>query len=229
MQAFIICGYGIPENITQDVNYTTYLHQVLNSIYTTAKGQEALIIPCGGPTKCDPPYEGTEADVIAEYLSKLADREQMNEHTGSWKIVPEDESLSTLENLVFAKRLLNNKAVKHVTVFCEQTRVARVTAFAQEIFDQQTTVTPIDFDISKNRYLDPAVLGRKEAAAIEEGLWTLEEPDRLERHHEFFTRKFAFLRKRQAEGLSHVDAVKEWFENKEVVRKLMPDHPLLNK
>ncbi|MDA0208303.1 MAG: YdcF family protein [bacterium] len=229
MKAFIICGYGIPENVSRDVNYTTYLHLIFNSIFEQVAQQEAVIIPCGGPTKCDPPFVGTEAEAITDYLTELAKRNEVSEHAKKWIFISETESLSTLENLLFAKKMLDDIAsVEKITIFCEKTREKRVQAFADKIFDKSVSVSAIDFDISKNRYLDSDTLNTKEDLAMKEGLWTLQELERLEKHHEFFEKKFEFLRRRQSEGLSHVDAVKEWFENQQdVIRELMPDHPFL--
>ncbi len=229
MHAFIICGYGIPKAISQDQNYLTYLHVVFNQMYDQAANTEALIIPCGGPTNCEPPYTGTEADVMGDYLQSLMKRPETQTQTAAWKIVPENKSLSTLENLLFAKKSIDGLYnVDTVSIFCEKTREDRVQILANKIFSQNMTLHPIDFDITKNRYVDPEVLNKKEAMGIKEGLWTLEEPTRLAKHHEFYEKKFAFLRRRQSEGLSHIDAVKEWFEKQDTIaRELMPDHPLL--
>jgi len=229
MNIFIICGYGIPKDIASDQNYSTYLNIVFNRMYERSANQKAVVMSCGGPTKCDLPYDGTEAEVISDYLVSLMQRPETVGQTKEWGVMLEDESLSTLENLLFAKKLLDDQGVVgEITIFCEKTRQARVEAFADAVFDQKVFVDVVDFDISKNRYLDPDVINTKEALALKEGLWTLEESERLEKHHEFFQKKLAFLRRRQTEGLSHVDAVKEWFENQEsVMRELMPDHPLL--
>ncbi|MCR4311823.1 MAG: hypothetical protein NUV56_00925, partial [Candidatus Uhrbacteria bacterium] len=99
---------------------------------------------------------------------------------------------------------------------------------SKKVFAIPFTVVPVDFDVSKNRYLDPAILAKKEKAATVEALWTLEDPARYKLHHEFFERKFAYFRERQSQGLSHVDVVEEWFtKGPDVIRELMPDHPLL--
>lgn len=227
MQTFIICGYGIPEDIHKDTNYTTYLNLVFNEMYEKAANKEAVIIPCGGPTKCELPYNETEADVISDYLESLMKRSETLKQTSGWTIVLEDRSLSTLENLIYAKEIMVEKELNEdVVIFCEKTRTLRVQAFANHLFGENTTVNPIDFDISKNRYLDPSVLDQKEKLGLQEGLWTLESKERIDKHHEFFQKKFEFLRRRQSEGLSHVDAVGEWFKNeKEIIHTLMPDHP----
>ncbi|HAU66158.1 MAG: hypothetical protein A2017_16300 [Lentisphaerae bacterium GWF2_44_16] len=230
MQIFIICGYGIPTSIETDRSYQTYLAIVFNTIYEIARNKSAMIIPCGGPTKCDPPFTGTEAELIAGHLSHLVARNEVKRHTLEWKILSEDQSLSTLENLLFSEQLIQaHNLTGTVTIFCEKTREVRLKIFADHIFGIGVAVVQaIDFDLTKNRYLDQEVLAKKEGLALKEGLWTLEEPTRIQKHHEFFQKKFEFLRRRQSEGLSHIDAVTEWFQNeKNIIRELMPDHPLL--
>ncbi|PIR47399.1 hypothetical protein COV06_02980 [Candidatus Uhrbacteria bacterium CG10_big_fil_rev_8_21_14_0_10_50_16] len=230
MNTYLICGYGIPESIATDGNYTTYLHTVFNTIFSQSATRAATIIPTGGPSSCTPPYKGTEAEVIGTYLQSLINRPGVQDKTTLWNVVLEDKSLSSLENLVFSKALIEkNDLAGPITIFCEHTRVDRIQQFAQAIFQAQTvTVEGIDFDISDNRYLDPEILQRKEEAAIIEGLWTLANPERLARHHEFFQKKFAYLRQREREGLTHTEAVTEWYKNeKKIIQRIMPDHPLL--
>lgn len=229
MNTFIICGYGIPSDIASDINYTTYLHTVFNQIFEQARNHPALIIPCGGPTACEEPFDRTEAHIIAQYLESLKNRSETAEQTAQWDIVEENRSLSTLENLLFAKEIVDQKeASGSVTIFCEKLRTKRVRTIGENVFST-CTVQGIDFDISKNRYLAPEVIANKEQAAITESLWTLEDPARLSKHHELYEAKFAFFRQKQAEGISHVDVVEEWFKKgPELLRDLMPNHPLLD-
>lgn len=230
MNIFIICGYGLPKDIRDDQNYLTYLNVAFNRMYELAARQAATVIPCGGPTNCSPPFDGTEAQFISGYLKELMDREATREQTKDWEVALEDRSLSSLENLVFAKDIIQERGISGpLTIFCEKTREPRLRLFADKIFQgAPVEIFAIDFDISKNRYLDPETIKRKEDLAAQEGLWTLEDPERLRKHHELFEAKFAFLRQRQTEGLSHADAVKEWFENeRRIVREIMPDHPFL--
>lgn len=230
MNIFLICGYGLPKDIREDQNYVTYLNVIFNRMYELAARHEAAIIPCGGPTNCEPPFQGTEAQMITDYIRDLMNREATHEQTMDWNIFPETRSLSTLENLIFAKEIIRLQKLKgSITLFCEKTREARLRLFADHVFqDASVDVFAIDFDISKNRYLDQEIIQRKENVATQEGLWTLQDPERMQKHHELFEAKFAFLRKRQSEGLSHVDAVKEWFKNeKRIMQEIVPDHPFL--
>lgn len=229
MKVFIIPGYGIPESLERDQNYVTYLHVAFNRISESAHGENALIIPCGGPTNCTAPYEGTEAAMIGEYMQKLIDHAEMGDRCNAWTMKLEDQSLSTLENLVFAKHMIDEaESVESMTVFCEATRRDRVLKLSEVIFGSSTqkAIESIDFDTSANRYLDPAIIERKEQLELEGSLWVLQQPDRLVQHHQLFERKFALLRSLQSAGMSHVDAVAEWYRHAPtLIAELMPDHP----
>lgn len=229
MNLYIICGYGIPKDIFSDENYRMYLNLVFNKIYTLSANQACVIIPSGGPTEMEPPFLGTEADAMGKYLEFMMQRPEVKEQTKGWQILLEDKSFSSLENLVFAKQLIQEKGLTgDVTIFCEQTREDRMREMAKQIFQKDVSVEPIDFDVSKNRYLDPAILRSKEEEALREALWTLEKEERLQQHHELFKRKFAFFRERIGQGMSHVDIVEEWFRySKTLIQELMPEHPLL--
>lgn len=227
MHIFLICGYGIPKDMIADENYRTYLNLVLNKVYSIAANQPCILIPCGGPTEMEPPHERTEAAVIAGYLQTLIDRPELEQQTLDWKFVLEDQSLSSLENLLFAKRLMLSEGLRGtIMVFCEATRRDRMVQVANVIFNQPVQVEAIDFDTTKNRYRDSELIQQNEDDALKEAMWTLEKEERLVQHHELFVRKFMFFRERYAKGMSHVDVVEEWFKHMpEILRELMPDHP----
>ncbi len=229
MHIYIVCGYGTPKDIAIDRNYPVYLSAVFNALSESSAGKPATIIPSGGPTSVEPPYEGTEAEAMSDYLQKLANTSAPAGQTSDWTFYPEDRALSSLENLLFAKQIIEQESLEGpVTVFCEKTREHRLTETAKKIFtDREVHVVAIDFDSSKSRHLDPDIIARKEAEALTEALWTLENPERLLKHHQIFEKKFEFLRGRQQQGVSHVDAVAEWIRTSpEILRELMPDHPV---
>lgn len=211
---YLFCGYGLPKDIRADQNYVTYLHVAFNAIYERSRGASALLIPSGGPTACTPPFEGTEAEAMTEYLQKLMDRPVVSAVTRGWRIVPEKESLSTLENFVFAKRIIDEQGVDdRIVVFGEKMAEERRREIADLVFGAgRCEIVSIDFDVSKNRYLDPKLIAEKEKCAIEEARWTLADPARLSQHHEAFKKKFEFLRDLEAKGMSHVDAIEEWYK-----------------
>lgn len=219
MKTFVICGYGIPEDLQKDQNYLTYLHVAFNKMYAHAKYEPACIIPCGGPTSCTPPYTGTEAEVIAEYIETLMHREIVKGATEAWCIVPEKTSLSSLENLLFAKHIGEQEGATEVIIFCEATRAERNREVAERLFkDIPVSIEGIDFDMSKNRYLPDDLIEKKERAEREHAAWALQSEEHLAKHHAFFEEKFRSLRAWQSEGMSHVDAVTRWY--KEGAKKL---------
>lgn len=230
MQTYILCGYGLPDNMATDANYQTYLHIAFNYMFTNSANQPATIIPCGGPTGCEPGMEGTEAEAMADELQTMMQREELVAPTQAWQIIPENTSLSSLENQLFARDIMQrNEIAGPITVFCDATRAGRIRIITEKIHaPNPVTVVPIDFDVSANRYANLEAIAEKEAFGIKENLWTLEDPERIKHHHQLFEEKFAFLRKRQSEGLSHVEAVAEWFtKSVERLKELMPDHPLI--
>jgi len=217
------------KDINTDVNYRTYLNVVFNHIYTVAANQPAMIIACGGPTIGEGVLEGTEAALMSGYLRTMMNRAFTQPQTKDWSIVLEDQSLSSLENHLFAKRIIDEHKIEGpVTIFCEATRTGRLRTTAEKIFDAPVVVEPIDFDVSQNRYLDDSAIRQKEDRALSEALWALESPDNLAHHHAIFSAKIDFFRQRQSEGATHADVIAEWFaQAPEILKRLIPNHPLL--
>jgi len=214
-QTFIILGYGIPKNIFKDDNYRFYLNMVFNKIWDigSSSNSKPLIIATGGKTDCFKPYKRTEAQEIIKYLKSLANRSFVKIQTKSWKYIPEDKSLSSLENIIFCKKLLD-KIHDHgkINIFCEQTRVPRVTKIAKKLLKSSFKIIPIDFDVTSNRYHDPEFLNKKEKTELQHINWALSNPKNLKKHHLMFKEKIEFLRK---EGIkNHPEAVKKWWDLK---------------
>jgi hypothetical protein len=197
-------------------------------MFSQAGGKPAAIIVCGGPTNGLPPFDATEAAGMAEYLGELRNRESMLGQCDAWTIYQEGESLSSLENLVFAKRLMTRENLEgSITIFCEATRETRIQETGRLIFGE-VKIQAIDFDVTKNRYLDSAVTQQREDLALQEALWTLQDDTRLASHHAFYEKKFAWFREQAAQGIPHVDSIEAWYKTKlhELVHECMPNHPM---
>ncbi|MBI5404773.1 MAG: YdcF family protein [Candidatus Kerfeldbacteria bacterium] len=212
---FIILGYGIPKNILKDDNYARYLPLVFNTIFETHRKEKSgrtHVILCGGPTDMYRPYRRTEAAemkrLFLKHLKQLRsqDRRQLSLHI-------ERRSLSTLENLVFAKELMVKKRIptKTVTVFCEFTRAQRIKKLGKRIFGPRTDwqVVPIDFDTSANRYLDREFLTAKESKVLKFDLWALRNRRNFDRWHNLFVEKLSFLR--TVSPKHQVEAIEQWW------------------
>lgn len=227
MNTYIICGYGIPKDIHTDENYITYLHTIFNAMYRAAANDHALIIPCGGETNCTAPFDGNEAEMMHLYLQGLIRRNNLQEQTAAWQFLDESESLSTLENIINAKSIVDaRKDAGPITIFCEYTREHRVKELTKRIFSHPVTVQSVDFDTSKQRYQDPVHIEKRESAELKTALWVLEREDRRQQYHAFFEHKMSFLREQQKRGMSHVDAIAAWHVEAERLMRTMPDHPL---
>lgn len=214
---FIVCGYGVPKNIFEDPNYNAYLRPVFNTIYeSTLSNLHPLIIACGGPTASEKPYDRTEGEEIITFLKNLEQRDFLKKRTRSWQFLPEKASLSTLENLLFTRKILQKKKITRaqLIIFCEQTRKRRISIVARKIFPKsfRIKIHSIDFDISPNRYLDSAFIRTKERTELKHSLWALQNPKNLQEHHRIFEEKFKLLRSVPPE--KRQEAIRKWWMEK---------------
>jgi len=217
---FSVFGYGVPKNILKDENYNFYLKMVFNKIYSFVvknKIDKPIIITCGGKTDMLKPYKRTEADEMIKLFSTLIkERPFLKLMTKNWLFIPENKSLSTLENLLNSNKIIQKRKIKKANffIFCEQTRERRIKILAKKILDKNYNflVVPIDFDVSANRYLPIEYLAKKENVELKHSLWALQSPENLKKHHKVFEDKFEYLRK--AGHKAQVSAVKEWWDQK---------------
>lgn len=215
---FLILGYGIPKEVQKDFNYRCYLSLVLNAIYTTVTTQQVMqpmIICSGGKTDVFPPYKRNEGDEMLRFFKEIIKQKpSLKKITRDWKFIPEKTSLSTLENLLNTKKIIEKRNIQpySLTIFCEATRTKRITVLAKKIFSFPVRVVPIDFDVSANRYLDPEFLHKKERTVQRKDLWALESEENFKKYHQVFEEKLAFLRK--AGPKKHEQAIQQWWEKK---------------
>lgn len=211
---FLIFGYGVPQSIISDAKYSRYLTAVFNSIYQATYNApiEPIIITSGGPTDLFTPYKRIESLEMIKFLK------HMRKNTGigaNWQFIAETESLSSLENLVFCKKIIQEQYLTQIpiTIFCEYTRVNRIQTLDKQIFPEaKITICPVDFDTSKRRYESKQLLEAKETQALQEALWALKSTANLHLHHVIYTQKFALLRKTKVEDREV--ALKKWWQEK---------------
>ena len=194
---FLVFGYGVPKNILKDKNYNFYLKMVFNKIYSFVvknKIDKPIIITCGGETDMLKPYKRTEADEMIKLFGALIkERPFLKPMTKNWLFIPENKSLSTLENLLNSNKIIQKRKVKKANffIFCEQTREKRIKVLANRILEKNYNflVVPIDFDVSANRYLPTEYLVKKESAELQHSLWALQSPENLKKYHKVFEEK----------------------------------------
>lgn len=214
---FLVFGYGVPKNISGDEKYNFYLKMVFNRIYglfPESRKEKIVVIFCGGKTDCFRPYKRTEADEMKKLFTSLATKPNFRRITKDWKFLSEKRSISTLENFLFSKRMMQKIGMKdaNVYIFCEETRNARIKKMSKIIFGSKhrTEVFPIDFDTSGNRHLDEAFIARKEREELKHSLRALKSKDNLKKHHRFFEEKLKLIR--QDKSQNHEDLIKKWWE-----------------
>ncbi len=217
-KVFIILGYGIPKDIFQDSEYESYLDAAFNGIFEYSRahaGEKIRIIFCGGKTDMIPPYKRSEAGEMKRYFESLGKREFLKKQTKGWTLLTDAASLSTMENLQNAKRIIEGKKLSAARpgIFCEYARKGRIRKLADKIFgkDAKAEIIPIDFSISENRYLPGKYILEKEKNALRFDFWALESEDNFRAYHKNFSDKFKFLRSYGPER--HQEAIRIWWEN----------------
>lgn len=205
----IVLGYGVPENIMEDVAYTTYLTVAFNRMYAQAQRaqvQEPRVILCGGPTDINGGMQTEAAEMKRWFLQHM----QTHKISG-WHCYTEEQSLSTLENLMFAKRVI---AAKHLSfhelhVYCEQTRVWRVSQLIEGLFKGVSyDVQGVDFDASARRYSGLDALLHQELLVCNHDLWALQDQEHFKAHHKLYEQKMHILREKGPHDME--EAQKEW-------------------
>ncbi|MFA6551340.1 MAG: hypothetical protein WCV41_02300 [Patescibacteria group bacterium] len=213
---FLVLGYGIPKNIIKDENYNFYLKTVFNVIYDDASRHnffDPLIIFSGGKTNLRKPYQKTEGEEMLKlFLSLLKNKSYLKKITEKWQLIAEKNALSTLENILNCKKIVAGKKFNeaNVNIFFEQTRKIKVEKLAKKVFGNKykIKIQPIDFDNSKNRYLDYEFVQKKETAELKHAFWALENKNNLKKYHALHLRKINYLRKYP----DNSNMIKDWWD-----------------
>ncbi len=213
---FLIFGYGIPKDILKDQSYHRYLIAAFNHIYSIVESQQLdhpLIITCGGKTDMRKPYTRSEAGEMVRFFRALkSEHTYLKPITKSWKWIAENTSISSVENLLESKKIVEKRGVidGDVTIFCEITRQKRIHTLAKKVYPSpyRVHIIPIDFDLCENRYLGADYLRKKEKMETQHCLWALKNPDNLKRHHALIKEKLSYLRDRKRTD----NGTKEWWD-----------------
>jgi len=212
MQTYLILGYGIPKKIETDDNYRRYLGIVFNTIFDRSQKRHnaATMFFCGGMTDMYKPYKRSEAGEMLRMFRLFADQNVCRSVTKNWKYLLEKKSLSTLENLIYTKQILDQKKISSstITLFCEATRYKRINRLAKKIFGKAEVIA-IDFDVSENRYIDPELIAQREKQVSKLDDVVLAHPERMTAYRKAFVDKIQFLRK--AGPGNHQAALPEWW------------------
>ncbi len=119
MKVGIVCGYGV----ILDERLKTYLHSIIGY---ADKHQIHTLILCGGHTRKD--SNETEAQVMCELIR------QTHSHL---HLVPEEQSITTLHNLLYAKHIMSEytSTVDALYIFCDYARFMKVSCLSKILFN----------------------------------------------------------------------------------------------
>ena len=215
---FLIFGYGVPEDILKGENYNRYLNLAFNRIFDIVREQKIekpLIIFSGGRTDCFPPFHRTEAGEMMKFFLSIASRPFVAESTKNWRYVPEENALSTLENFLYSKEILEKENISEgkIYIFCEHTREKKVTTLAQNFLKEYSfIVISVDFDNSSSRYLDPEFIEKKEGKDMEIYWWAMKNHENFKKFRDILEEKLERLRKVTPE--KRTEAINEWWKEK---------------
>ncbi len=121
MKIAIVCGYGL----VLDANLSEYLEAVVNFVKTQ---QIDNLILSGGYTSKKLNF--SEAKVMLDFIKtrKL-----------DLPIILEEESLTTLHNLLFSKKIIGKfeKKIEKIYIFCDEVRYPKIYILSKIIFNNQ--------------------------------------------------------------------------------------------
>ena len=209
---FIILGYGIPREILEDENYNLYLKLAFNAIFdeTSKEKTPPVVIFCGGKTDMLEPYDRTEAQEMIKFFSSLMQREQCRKFTKGWNLIAEKESISTLENLIFAKNIIDNEKLEgKINLIFETTRFNRIKTLSEKIFDKEINLIPFDFSQNAQRYAKVELIQKKENNALKFDTLLIGKEISFEEYHDMYLKKIRILR---TQPKNHDEAVKKLWE-----------------
>ncbi len=213
---FIVPGYGIPKDILKDEPYRRYLGLVFNCVYQICldkKENKPVIIFCGGKTDVFKPYKRTEAAEMKKLFFWFAQRDFVKKYTKGWQYKLENSSLSTLENILFANKIIEKiKVDKNIFIFVEKTRENKIKVLTEKIVKNKTQIISLDFDLSINRYREIEFLIKRESYDLGLSLKILADEKLYKIFRKILLERIEYLRK--AGSKKHREAVHVWWQEK---------------
>lgn len=192
MKIFIVPGYGIPKDIFKDVYYGLYLKRVtltIKKFLSDHPRTRVSVIFSGGNTDVIPPFNRTEAsEMLNLFKSLFPDYQKID-------TMLEEDSLSSLENQINSKRIIDKlgKKIEDITLFCERSKIHRIKTTARMIFSK---ISVVGIKLPQSRQAPDTKLFRdKEELILRYSLRALKDKKSLDKFRNIFIEKFKYLRK----------------------------------
>lgn len=188
MKAFIIPGYHLPYNIEDDKKYIRYFDFACREISKISNTEKVLIILSGGNIDMDKPFDRILSKVMLTLFEKHVDRYNIN-----CLVKTEEKSLSSLENLIYSKDILNEfKENFEIYIFSDEQRLDRTKILAEKVFDNPIMIgVDISHELEKQ---NAEVVNKKEELATKFSLWALKSKDNFDKFKSVYNEKYTYLR-----------------------------------
>lgn len=225
-QIFIILGYGVPKNIFKDQNYFNYLSRCFNYIYQKTvdyPDKKQILFFTGGNTDCFKPYKRKEAfEIKKRFFDFTKNNNKLKRLSKKWQVILESKALSTIENIWFARQNLNGHLKgSEIFIFTEFTRKDKVNKMAKLCFkDKQIKkiqIIAVDFDVSANRYLDKAIIVKKEKLGYEQAKEVIKDKDKYKIYRKHLEDKIKLLRKTSINNRDK--ALQKWWQENLIFKR----------
>lgn len=189
MKVFIVPGYHLPKDLSQDEVYKKYFNFVCLEIKKTCDSKDKiLVILSGGNIDMDEPF-----DRVLSIEMKMPFLDVAGKHDIKCEVLTEVKSLSSIENLIYSKEIVDNiEEENDIFVFSDLQRSNRTKLTADKIFSKFHLLTiDLSSDEEKN---NQEIVNKKEALALNFSLWALESLKNLEEFKKIYIDKFKLLR-----------------------------------
>ncbi|KKQ37070.1 MAG: hypothetical protein US53_C0029G0019 [Candidatus Woesebacteria bacterium GW2011_GWA1_37_7] len=205
MKAFIIPGYHLPNNIENDEKYIKYFDFACSEIVKVSNSEKVVVILSGGNIDMDKPFDRILSKVMLTLFEKYIDKYNMN-----CLVKTEEKSLSSLENLIYSKDILNEfKDNFEIYVFSDKQRIERSKILADKVFDN-----PIMLGVDISHELErqnTEVVNKKEELATKFSLWALKSKENLDKFKNVYNEKYTYLRTISPEKRKEAEI--EWWKD----------------
>ena len=121
MKVFIVPGYHMPRDFFIDEAYNKYFNFVCREIKKISAADKVIIVLSGGNIDMDEPYNRILSKEMKGPFSVIADGYNLN-----YSIFTEEKSLSSIENLIYSKDIINSiDGEKEIYIFSDLQRADR--------------------------------------------------------------------------------------------------------
>ncbi len=188
MKAYIVPGYHLPKDIHKDETYKKYFDFVCREITRTSDSEKVAVVLSGGNIDMDEPFDKVLSKTMLPLFKEYIDKYHLN-----CLLKTEEKSLSSLENLMYSKELLDQLAPNSdIYIFSDAQRVKRLTVLADNVFNNPK-ILGIDLSHPEERK-NAEVVNKKEELATNFSLWALKSKANFEKFKNVYSDKYAYLR-----------------------------------